>query len=76
MDSEHGARLISMASEHGVSVIAVDPAYTSKWGAQHWHKPLAAHYPQTTGHHAASVDFVLGCEELGLHRPVQVVGSG
>src|SRR6202022_3862343 len=27
------ARLISMAAEHGLSIIAVDPAYTSKWGA-------------------------------------------
>ncbi|WP_343573629.1 hypothetical protein [Mycobacterium sp.] len=26
------ARLISMATEHGISVIAVDPANTSKWG--------------------------------------------
>jgi IS605 OrfB family transposase len=59
------ARLISMATEHGISVIAVDPAYTSKWGAQHWHKPLAARYPQTTRHHAASV--AIGRRALG-HR--------
>src|SRR5271169_1743025 len=59
------ARLISMATEHGISVIAVDPAYTSKWGAQYWHKPLAAHRPQTTRHHAASV--AIGRRALG-HR--------
>jgi IS605 OrfB family transposase len=59
------ARLISMATEHGISVIAADPAYTSKWGAQHWNKPLAAHYPQTTRHHAASV--AIGRRALG-HR--------
>jgi IS605 OrfB family transposase len=59
------ARLISMATEAGISVIAVDPAYTSKWGAQHWQKPLAAHHPQTTGHHAASV--AIGRRALG-HR--------
>lgn len=59
------ARLISMAAEHGISVIAVDPAYTSKWGAQHWQKPLAAHHPQTTRHHAASV--AIGRRALG-HR--------
>ncbi|MET9764944.1 IS200/IS605 family accessory protein TnpB-related protein, partial [Streptomyces sp. NPDC006372] len=29
------ARLVSMAAELGVTVVAVDPAYTSKWGAQH-----------------------------------------
>ncbi|MGW5462312.1 IS200/IS605 family accessory protein TnpB-related protein, partial [Streptomyces sp. NPDC003996] len=34
------ARLVSMAAELGVTVIAVDPAYTSRWGAQHWQKPL------------------------------------
>ena len=35
----------------------VDPAYTSKWGAQHWLDPLKAQYPQQslTGHHAAAV---------------------
>ncbi|WP_073945981.1 transposase, partial [Streptomyces kebangsaanensis] len=30
------ARLVSMAAERGVPVVAVDPAYTSRWGAQHW----------------------------------------
>jgi hypothetical protein len=29
-------RLAGMARHAGLSVIAVDPAYTSKWGAQHW----------------------------------------
>ncbi|MFF8763687.1 IS200/IS605 family accessory protein TnpB-related protein [Nocardiopsis dassonvillei] len=33
------SRLVSMAHTLGVSVIAVDPAYTSKWGAQHWQRP-------------------------------------
>jgi IS605 OrfB family transposase len=57
------ARLIAMATQTGISVIAVDPAYTSKWGAQHWQKPLAAHHPQTTRHHAASV--AIGRRALG-----------
>ncbi len=50
-------RLTQMAYNAGVAVIAVDPAYTSKWGAQHWLVPLRAQYPQQslTGHHAASV---------------------
>ncbi|QUX27252.1 hypothetical protein KGD83_18205 [Nocardiopsis akebiae] len=30
------SRLTSMARTLGVSVIAVDPAYTSRWGARHW----------------------------------------
>ncbi|WP_343600211.1 hypothetical protein [Mycobacterium sp.] len=57
------ARLISMATAHGISVIAVDPASTSTWGEQHWHKPLASHHPQTTRHHAASV--AIGRRALG-----------
>jgi IS605 OrfB family transposase len=47
------ARLLSMATEAGISIIAVDPAYTSKWGREHWHKPLrnATHrLPVTTPH--------------------------
>lgn len=59
------ARLLAMATETGIAVIAVDPAYTSKWGAQHWQKPLAAAHPQTTRHHAASV--AIGRRALG-HR--------
>ncbi len=59
------ARLLAMATEAGIAVIAVDPAYTSKWGAQHWQKPLAAAHPQTTRHHAASV--AIGRRALG-HR--------
>ena len=59
------ARLLAMATEAAISVIAVDPAYTSKWGAQHWQKPLAATHPQTTRHHAASV--AIGRRALG-HR--------
>jgi IS605 OrfB family transposase len=57
------ARLISMATEAGISVIAVDPAYTSKWGAQHWQKPLTRSHSQTTRHHAASV--AIGRRALG-----------
>ena len=30
------ARLTSMAEATGIAIIAVDPAYTSRWGAQHW----------------------------------------
>ena len=59
------ARLLAMATDAAISVIAVDPAYTSKWGAQHWQKPLAATHPQTTRHHAASV--AIGRRALG-HR--------
>ena len=40
------ARLVSMAAETDLSIVAVDPAYTSQWGDQHWQKPLATPRPQ------------------------------
>ncbi|MEU0423622.1 IS200/IS605 family accessory protein TnpB-related protein [Streptomyces canus] len=49
------ARLTSMADQTGISVIAVDPAYTSRWGAQHWQKPLTHDHRKTTRHDAAAV---------------------
>jgi IS605 OrfB family transposase len=45
------ARLVSMAAELGITIIAVDPAYTSRWGAQHWQNPsppTTAPQPATT----------------------------
>ena len=30
----------------GIPIVAVDPAYTSKWGAQHWQKPLSQQEPE------------------------------
>ncbi|MFE1773595.1 IS200/IS605 family accessory protein TnpB-related protein [Streptomyces sp. NPDC059008] len=59
------ARLVSMAAELGITVIAVDPAYTSKWGAEHWQKPLTSKNRKTTRHDAASV--TIGRRALG-HR--------
>jgi IS605 OrfB family transposase len=35
------ARLLAMCAQAGLGVIAVDPAYTSMWGAQHWQTPLS-----------------------------------
>ncbi|EFL17069.1 IS200/IS605 family element transposase accessory protein TnpB [Streptomyces sp. C] len=49
------ARLTSMADATGIAIIAVDPAYTSKWGAQHWQKPLSSRTRKTTRHDAASI---------------------
>jgi IS605 OrfB family transposase len=53
-------RLVAMAAEAGIAVVAVDPAYTSRWGAEHWHKPLRQRPQKTSGpvvtrHHAAAV---------------------
>ncbi|GGX04601.1 transposase [Streptomyces lomondensis] len=57
------ARLVSMAAELGIPVIAVDPAYTSRWGAQHWQKPLTSKTRKTTRHDAAAV--AIGRRALG-----------
>ncbi|KIZ13448.1 IS200/IS605 family element transposase accessory protein TnpB [Streptomyces natalensis] len=59
------ARLVSMAAELGITIVAVDPAYTSQWGAQHWRKPLTSKTRKTTRHDAASV--AIGRRALG-HR--------
>ena len=57
-------RLVQMAANAGLAVIAVDPAYTSRWGAQYWLQPLTTQFsPMTTGHHAAAV--VIGRRGLG-----------
>jgi hypothetical protein len=59
-------RLVQMAANRGIAVVAVDPAWSSKWGAAYWQRPLQARYPQRqiTRHHAACV--VLGRRALGL----------
>jgi IS605 OrfB family transposase len=49
------ARLTSMADATGIVIIVVDPAYTSRWGAQHWQKPLTSSTRKTTRHDAAAV---------------------
>ncbi|MGW2938974.1 IS200/IS605 family accessory protein TnpB-related protein [Streptomyces sp. NPDC001156] len=59
------ARLVSMAAELGITIIAVDPAYTSRWGAQHWQKPLTTKTRKTSRHEAASI--AIGRRALG-HR--------
>ena len=58
-------RLAQMAANAGLSVIVVDPAYTSRWGTEHWLRPLREHHPKATGHHAAAL--VTGRRGLG-HR--------
>jgi IS605 OrfB family transposase len=61
------ARLTGMAARRGIAVIGVDPAYTSRWGAQHWSKPLQQQTSDptvVTGHHGAAV--AIGRRGLGL----------
>ncbi|MCX4535917.1 IS200/IS605 family accessory protein TnpB-related protein [Streptomyces sp. NBC_00841] len=57
------ARLVSMAAEQGLSIVAVDPAYTSMWGAQHWQKPLATPHRRMSRHDAAGI--AIGRRALG-----------
>ena len=61
-------RLVAMAATRGLWVVAVDPAYTSRWGAQHWLAPLTIRTPPArrspSRHHAAAV--VIGRRGLGL----------
>jgi hypothetical protein len=57
-------RLGGMAHHQGLVVIAVDPAYTSRWGAQHWQRPLQQQTRTTvTRHHGAAV--AIGRRALG-----------
>jgi hypothetical protein len=60
-------RLIGMAARRSIAVIGVDPAYTSRWGAQHWRKPLQQQTsdPVTiTVHHGAAA--AIGRRGLGM----------
>ncbi|AXE82763.1 IS200/IS605 family element transposase accessory protein TnpB [Streptomyces atratus] len=57
------ARLVSMAAEQGLSMVAADPAYTSMWGAQHWQKPLATRKRKMSRHDAAGI--AIGRRALG-----------
>jgi IS605 OrfB family transposase len=66
-------RLTGMAASTGIAVIAVDPAYTSRWGAQHWLAPMRQHHPELTGHHAAAL--VTGRRGLGLRARRRASGN-
>ncbi|MFC9246541.1 IS200/IS605 family accessory protein TnpB-related protein [Streptomyces sp. NPDC057136] len=57
------ARLVSMAAEQGLAIVAVDPAYTSKWGGQHWQKPLVTPHRKMSRHDAAGI--AIGRRALG-----------
>jgi len=43
-------RLTAQAHKHGIALWAVNPAYTSVWGDQHWRRP----YENVTRHEAAA----------------------
>ncbi len=58
-------RLVQMTANADLSVVVVDPAYSSRWGALHWLASLREHHSELSGHHAAAL--VLGRRGLG-HR--------
>ncbi|WP_455354692.1 IS200/IS605 family accessory protein TnpB-related protein [Streptomyces sp. SYSU K217416] len=57
------ARLVSMAAEQGLAIVAVDPAYTSQWGGQHWRRPLTTPRRTMSRHDAAGI--AIGRRALG-----------
>ncbi|MGI5327760.1 IS200/IS605 family accessory protein TnpB-related protein [Actinomadura nitritigenes] len=57
------ARLVAMAAEAGIAIVAVDPAYTSRWGAQHWREPMSTPHRKVSRHDAASI--AVGRRALG-----------
>jgi hypothetical protein len=59
--------LVGMAANHGLWVIAVDPAWTSVWGRRYWRTPLNQSTKRSvtvSSHHAAAV--VIGRRGLGV----------
>ena len=65
-------RLAAMAYRAGIWIIAVDPAYTSKWGKEHWLKPLQAQHksslPKPSSHDAAAVGLGRRSVKLRIRR--------
>jgi AraC-like DNA-binding protein len=53
-------RLAGMAASTGIHLFAVNPAYSSIWGDQHWRRP----YPNVTRHQAAAT--VIGRRAQGF----------
>ncbi|MER7959203.1 IS200/IS605 family accessory protein TnpB-related protein, partial [Streptomyces sp. NPDC096030] len=46
-----------------LSIVAVDPAYTSMWGDEHWRKPLTSSKRKMSRHDAAGI--AIGRRALG-----------
>jgi IS605 OrfB family transposase len=61
-------RLAAMATRRGIAVIGVDPAYTSRWGDQHWRRPVQQQTSDlVTRHHGAAT--AIG--RRGLGQPIR-----
>jgi len=77
--------LVGMTANAGLWVVAVDPAWTSRWGGRYWQAPLTESTKTSvtvSRHHAAAV--VIGRRGLGLGarrrpgvtRPHRRMGKG
>jgi len=64
-------RLVQMAANAGLSVIAVAPAYTSRWGAEHWLCCLQKISVDASGHYAAAL--VIARRGLGQRSSVSAL---
>ena len=62
-----GDRLVQMAANAGLPVIAVERAYTSRWGAEHWLGCIQEISADASGHHAAA----LVIDRRGLDQPAR-----
>ncbi|WP_189950933.1 transposase [Streptomyces roseolus] len=58
------SRLVVMAHRADLVVIAVDPAYTTRWGAQHWRRSTSTTRVKTSRHEASAI--VIGRRGQGL----------
>ena len=62
-------RLVAMADHRDIWVVAVDPAYTSRWGAAHWKVSIQQQTSTaTTGHHAAAVAIARRGKRMPIRR--------
>ncbi|MEV6780198.1 hypothetical protein [Streptomyces syringium] len=63
-------RIAGMSHHAGLVVIAVDPAYTSRWGGRHWHAALSRQttHSRATRHHAASLVIARRAHGHGARR--------
>lgn len=63
-------RTAAMAYHRGLWVVAVDPAYTSQWGARHWLPVLKQQKTSTapTGHHSAAVAIGRRARSMSVRR--------
>ncbi|MGW1747955.1 hypothetical protein ACWCRD_20590 [Streptomyces sp. NPDC002092] len=69
-------RLRGMAHHAGLVVVAVDPAYTSRWGGQYWTTSLQEQTRKTTvtRHHGAAVAIGRRALGFGIRRRPGVTG--